>query len=402
MSSVKVSVCIPTYNGEQFVAEAIRSTLQQSFSDFELIIVDDCSSDSTWDIVCSFSDPRITSYRNAQRLGIPGNWNRCLALAHGDYLCLFHQDDVMLAENLAQKVSVLSADFSIGLVHSAIEVIVENSAPRRPGKWVEESGEDIFVDGRVYFRKLLLGGNLICAPTVLCRRQALVDIGGFNEHLHFAGDYEAWLRICVQYKVAFLSQPLVRYRWHGGNETHQFWFERGVEESATAAHNALQYYVHCTGQRDEAVILEEAVARLTTIRLWLAYAEKGREGWEKGYQDLQRVVDNLQANIQPLQTHVAWLEESKTWLEENKRTLEREVQALQAEVERQKLEMERQKLEMERQRRIMQELHLWITTIEDMRFVQLLNKLRVLPPPPPDAVIREEEKEKTDGTTSQG
>ena len=70
-----VSVCIPTYNGEQFVAQAVESILQQSFSDFELIIVDDCSHDATWDIVHSFADPRITVHRNEQRLGIPGNWN---------------------------------------------------------------------------------------------------------------------------------------------------------------------------------------------------------------------------------------------------------------------------------------------------------------------------------------
>lgn len=383
MSTVKVSVCIPTYNGEQFIAEAIKSTLQQSFTDFELIIVDDCSTDATWDVVRSFSDPRITSYRNEQRLGIPGNWNRCLSLARGDYLCLFHQDDMMLAENLAQKVRALSAGSHVGLVHSKIEVIVEKSAPRQLGNWGEEDEQSALVDGPVYFRKLLLGGNLICAPTVLCQRQALLDIGGFNENLHFACDYEAWLRICVKYDIAFLRQPLVRYRWHAGNETHQFWFESGIEETIAAARNALQYYVLRTGRCDEATILEEAVARLRMIRLWLAHAEKGREGWERGCQDLQRTVEHLQADIQPLHTHIVWLEESK-------RTLEREIQVLQAEGER--------------QRKKLQELYSWAATVEDMRLIRLLNKLRVLPPPPPNVVMNQEEveeKEKTDGSTGQ-
>ena len=96
MSAVKVSVCIPTYNGAEFVAKAIESVLAQTFADFELLVVDDSSDDTTVDIVCSFTDPRMRICQNERRLGIPGNWNHCLSLARGEYICLFHQDDVML------------------------------------------------------------------------------------------------------------------------------------------------------------------------------------------------------------------------------------------------------------------------------------------------------------------
>ncbi len=119
MKSISVSVCIPTYNGAAFLTEAIESVLSQSFRDFELLIVDDGSTDTTLDIARSFTDPRIAIYQNETQLGIPGNWNRCLSLARGEYICIFHQDDIMLPENLARKVEMLAADPTIAFVHSS-------------------------------------------------------------------------------------------------------------------------------------------------------------------------------------------------------------------------------------------------------------------------------------------
>ena len=86
MSTIHASVCIPTYNGAEFIAEAIQSVLTQSFTDFELLVVDDHSSDNTLDIVRSFADSRLSIHQNEKRLGIPRNWNHCLALAQGEYV----------------------------------------------------------------------------------------------------------------------------------------------------------------------------------------------------------------------------------------------------------------------------------------------------------------------------
>ncbi|MGH8009930.1 MAG: glycosyltransferase, partial [Candidatus Binatia bacterium] len=227
---VRVSVCLPTYNGEEFIAEALKSILAQSLTDFELLVVDDCSTDTTLDIVRSFADPRIRIYQNAERLGIPGNWNRCLSLARGEYVCLFHQDDVMLPENLERKVRVLDSDPGIGFVHSAAEVLTESSAPTQLGEWIEDATEDFTVEGLIYFRKLLLHGDCICAPAVVTRRTELLRLGGFDGELGYACDYEMWMKMCVESRAAFLCQPLIRYRWHGENASHVFRFERGVEE----------------------------------------------------------------------------------------------------------------------------------------------------------------------------
>src|SRR5919198_3077073 len=150
MDSVKISVCIPTCNGAEFVAKAVESVLAQTFTDFELLIVDDNSADTTVDIVRSFTDPRIRVHQNGKRLGIPGNWNRCLSLAQGEYICLFHQDDLMLPENLACKVRVLASDTTVGFVHSAAEILIETSAPVKLDNWIEGADHDFVTDGEEY------------------------------------------------------------------------------------------------------------------------------------------------------------------------------------------------------------------------------------------------------------
>ena len=106
----RLSVCLPTYNGEAYVAEAVRSVLEQSYTDFELVAVDDGSSDRTLELLQTFGDPRLRIYQNPHQRGIPGNWNVAVGLARGEYICVFHQDDVMLADNLARKMALFDAD----------------------------------------------------------------------------------------------------------------------------------------------------------------------------------------------------------------------------------------------------------------------------------------------------
>jgi hypothetical protein len=346
VAPVRLSVCIPTYNGEEFIAAAIKSVLAQSFQDFELLVVDDRSTDATLDIVRSFTDPRIRIEQNEERLGIPGNWNRCLSLARGEYCCLFHQDDVMLPENLERKIQVLAADPTIGFVHSAVELLVEASAPTAVADWMEPATEDFVVEGPRYFRKLLFAGNLICAPTVVTRRQHLLDLGGFDEALGFACDYEMWMKVCVDGRVAFLSQPLVRYRWHGKNASHAYRFARGVEEGLLAGRRALQYYVERTGRLEEGEVLQEAVTSLAKLRLWAAELEKGRvwveeqaRSWQTIAEEREHMTQEQKAWMAELEKGKAWiaeLEKGKVWLEEQARSWQRASEEQEKMIEEQK------------------------------------------------------------------
>jgi GT2 family glycosyltransferase len=316
MSSAKVSVCIPTHNGAEFVAKAIESVMAQSFMDFELLVVDDSSDDTTVDIVRSFTDPRLRIYQNEKRRGIPGNWNHCLSLARGEYICLFHQDDVMLPENLERKVEVLTSDVTISFVHSAAEVLVEDSAQSAFNNWIEDADQDFIAEGMTYFRKLLFHGNLICAPAVVARRQRLLDLGGFDEQLGYTPDYEMWMKACIEGCVGFLCQPLIVYRWHGKNASHAYRFERGVEETLLARRRAVQHYVERTGRREEGEIFEAATVALGGLGRWAAGLEQGKAWLEEQWVSWQRVAEEKEKMIQEQQAWIAELEKGKAWLEE--------------------------------------------------------------------------------------
>ncbi len=327
-----VSVCLPTYNGADYIEEALRSVLNQTYLDFELLVIDDGSTDATLNIVHSFSDPRIRVHRNPERLGIPANWNRCLELAGGKFVCIFHQDDVMLPENLERKVTLLSADETVGFVHSAVEPLVEESAPSSFADWIEEATEDTVWEGLEYFRALLLNGNRVCAPTVLARRHALLEQGGFDHDLGFACDYAMWLRLCLTYRTGFLARPLVRYRWHGGNASHAYQFERGVDEITTAARRGLRLY-HDRRPRADGPILDDVLTALDTLRHWAAELQRGNV-WLEGQQASWRsVVGTQHTLIRELKSWIEELETGKTWLEEQRGNWERIAQERESQAE---------------------------------------------------------------------
>ena len=309
-----VSVCVPTYNGAAFIEETLRSIVNQSYQDFELLIVDDGSTDNTLEIVQSFSDPRIQLHRNPERLGIPGNWNRCLSLARGEYVCVFHQDDVMLPENLERKVQLLSADPTLGFVHSAVETLVDESAPSSFADWIEDATEDTVWGGPEYFRTLLLRGNRVCAPTVMARRRALLEQGGFDRDLGFACDYAMWLRLCMTQRVGFLASPLVRYRWHGGNASHAYQFERGVEEITEAGRRALKLSQDQVTQSD-GLVLGEAFSALTKLRRWIGELERGKAWLEAQQASWRNVAETQTALIHELKSWIGELEKGNAWQE---------------------------------------------------------------------------------------
>ena len=200
-------MCIPVFNGENYLRESIESVLAQTFEDFELVVCDNCSTDATPDIVRSFEDPRVGYVRNS---------NRCVEVARGEYVCIWHHDDVMLPENIERKVRVLDERPSVGFVHSDVELIDEAGAPL-PRRWEAESRDDYVQPGievfRRYLSKMPMGG-IIFIGTVLARRSCYQQLGPFRLELPNCHDNEMWMRMALYYDVACIGAPLVRWRWH--------------------------------------------------------------------------------------------------------------------------------------------------------------------------------------------
>ncbi|MDI1355626.1 MAG: glycosyltransferase family 2 protein [bacterium] len=108
--SVLISVCVPAYNNAAYLRETIESVLHQTHSNFELILVDDCSTDSTWDVINEFKDPRIKSSRNEKNMGMHGNWSKALSLATGKYIKLICGDDILYPRCLELQALVFEND----------------------------------------------------------------------------------------------------------------------------------------------------------------------------------------------------------------------------------------------------------------------------------------------------
>lgn len=310
LASPRLSICLPTYNGEAYVAEAVRSVLQQSYRAFEIVALDDGSSDRTLEILQAFPDPRLRIYQNPHRRGVPGNWNGAVALARGEYVCVFHQDDVMLADNLARKVALFESDPRLSLVHSLAVPLLEPDAPSCLGDWMEKAEGDFVEEGEGYFRKLLLRGNCICAPTVLVRRTQLETVGGFNEALGYACDYEMWMKLCLAGRVGFIHDALVGYRWHAGNVSHDYQHERGVEECGRAMRGALAYYTAHRGAASNPQLVAEAAEAVLAQQEW-GYAHSWRAGL---YLALRRLL---------LPTYTTLLRRNRSWLVPVKNGLKR-------------------------------------------------------------------------------
>jgi hypothetical protein len=239
----RLTVCMPTYNGAPYLAEAVGSVLGQGFSDFRLVVVDDCSTDDTERIVRSFDDPRVSFVRNVEQRGLVGNWNRCIELADSPFLCIFHQDDVMLPDNLAAKVRILVEEPSVGMVYSNVSQIDE-AGRTLSGWWYfpPDPLAPVVNQGADFFMKLLLGVNIVCCPSVVVRTACYSALGGFDPRLPFTADWEMWLRIALFHDVACLPETLVKYRRHDRMETARFAGARDLEQAYSAKATILEKY----------------------------------------------------------------------------------------------------------------------------------------------------------------
>ena len=216
-STPKVSVCIPVYNGSNYIAESIESVLAQTYEDYQLIVIDNCSTDNTEEIVRNFDDPRLTYIRNKQNLGLMVNFNRCLELATGEYVYIWHHDDVMLPDNLKLKVQLLDEHPDVGFVHSNLINIDDKGAVVASEIWYEGSRHDYIEDGLTAFNKYLAHmprGASLFIGAVLARRSCYEKVGEFCVELPHCLDSEMWMRMMLFYKVACIGTPLLKYRIH--------------------------------------------------------------------------------------------------------------------------------------------------------------------------------------------
>jgi len=214
----KISVCIPTYNYAHYIPYAIQSILSQQFTDFELIIVDDCSRDNTEEVVGRFEhDKRVSFEKNERNLGLVANWNKCLSKAKGEYIKFVFADDLLASDQaLGRMASILDSDPTVSLVASARYLIDSES---RVTGLASHFPPDYIADGAdVISRCLKEDRNLIGEPTVVMFRRA-DGARGFDERYRQIVDQEMWFHLLEKGRFAFIAEPLASFRVHPDQKT---------------------------------------------------------------------------------------------------------------------------------------------------------------------------------------
>ncbi len=207
----KVSVVIPAYNGAKFLAEAIESVLAQTYRDFEIIIVDDGSTDNTRQVVDIFKDSCI-KYIYQKNQGVSAARNRGIGLAGGEYIALLDADDIRLERSLEKQVAVLDENPGVGLVYGQLSMMDEGGKVYRTkgSSFMNRSG---IVDKKEQIKELLFSCNIM-PSAVLMRRSCFNEAGGFHGGLSIAEDRHLFLRLAKRYQVAYIAEPIVKYRLH--------------------------------------------------------------------------------------------------------------------------------------------------------------------------------------------
>ena len=262
MSSPKISVCIPTYNYGQYLTYAIKSVLNQSYRNFELVICDDASTDNTKNVVEGFDDKRIRYIRNDANIGIAPNFNKCVRESKGLYLKFLCADD-WFQPNLLEKFSKIMDNYwQVGLVLSAM-------------RWVDPNGYLItiaetfsggtIIPGEKAFNHFLTKGNGGASLTSLMIRRKCFEELGFFKNLNDKGwgsNWEMNMRISAHFDVAYLDEPLASVRRHNQTATHKA-YDR--DEDISWDYKVLQ----CVFQNSEGVYLpvDQATKREALTRI---------------------------------------------------------------------------------------------------------------------------------------
>ncbi len=263
--AVKVSVIIPTYNRAEYIADALRSALSQHYQDFEIVIVDDGSTDGTRDIVAGFDDPRIR-YLLKDNGGVSSARNLGIRESSGEYLAFLDSDDIWFPDNLAKKVSVLDAHPDAGLVCSDAYLFDGSTGTMLGRRWHDHGSPDRIDPrkaARAPFKQLLKKGCFITPQATLVRRSVFARAGYFDESLRTHEDWDLFTRVAKLYPICLVDVPLLKIRKHDGNLTASW---RNMYRSA----------VTVLGRAPYSLLLNRAELRLLNQRLARTHFSYGK------------------------------------------------------------------------------------------------------------------------------
>ena len=200
-----VTVLMPVYNGQKYIREAIDSILTQTFSNFELLIINDGSTDDSCQIIQSYTDPRIRLVQNETNLKLIETLNKGIKLSRGQYIARMDCDDKSMSERLAKQIAFMETHLDVGILGTGFCIIDSKGKPSRKVVFPLEH-HSLCWDLCFY--------SPICHPSILIRKNVLLQVGGYDPEKLHVEDYDLWYRLSKKTKLANLPDILLYLRKH--------------------------------------------------------------------------------------------------------------------------------------------------------------------------------------------
>jgi glycosyltransferase involved in cell wall biosynthesis len=211
--NTRVTFIVPCYKLAHLLPDCVNSILAQSFGDFELLIMDDCSPDNTAEVAARFKDPRVKHIRNEPNLGHLRNYNKGIALSRGEYVWLISADDYLYRPYVLQRyVDLMDAHPEVGFVFCP-GVKVRNEQEIETLGYSLQGNKDRIFDGRKFLPKLIRE-NTIVAASGMVRKKCYDTVSVFPLDMPWGGDWYLWCVFSLTADVGYLSEPMVCYREH--------------------------------------------------------------------------------------------------------------------------------------------------------------------------------------------
>ncbi len=210
MKKVKISVLIPSYNHEPYIAQAIDSVLNQTFQEIEVLIGDDCSTDHSRDVINSYTDSRIRKFFYDSNCGGSENLNKLIGLANGEYIAILNSDDYWEPDKLEKQYQFLESHKDYAACFTWVQ-------------YINKHGEKTFPETNVFIQKnksqaewlqyFFTKQNCLCHPSILIRRHIYDEIGKYNVRCRQIPDFMLWIKLVKKYPIYVMPEPLVNFRW---------------------------------------------------------------------------------------------------------------------------------------------------------------------------------------------
>jgi glycosyltransferase involved in cell wall biosynthesis len=244
-----VSICIAAYNAERHLTEALRSILDQTYGHLEVVLADDASTDRTFEVAQSVRDERFRCFRLPKNVGGYQAMNLVAQEARGDFVAIFHADDVYEPAIVEKEVAYLLSHPAAGAVFTMYHMMDEDGRIYGGTDLLPAlAGRDLLTYEDVFPQIVRLGNVMFATPTFMVRREVLADVGPFEaDQWDIVADLEMWLRLIRRYPVGILNQRLLRYR-HGRFQWTQRW--RHMRTAPNRALDIIELYVEKDHWRD--------------------------------------------------------------------------------------------------------------------------------------------------------